>query len=82
MPLAVVRHTLNELPLTVTLTDDQAMMEDLKLSAFDEVIVGARISLSGDPIARAGDLFIESDSIDTSTQKSPVSLTIADIVPE
>ena len=80
MPLAVVKHTLADLPLTVTLTDAQAMMPTMKLSAFNDVIVGARISKSGDPIAQSGDFFVESDSIEVSTLTAPLSLTIADTV--
>jgi len=80
MPLAVVRRTLADLPLTVTLTDAQAMMPTMKLSAFEEVIVGARISKSGDPIAKAGDLFVESGSVEVSSQTAPLSLTITDTV--
>lgn len=80
MPLAVVRRTLADLPLTVTLTDAQAMMPTMKLSAFEEVIVGARISKSGDPIAQSGDLFVESGSVEVSSQTAPLSLTITDTV--
>ena len=40
-----------------------AMMPNLKLSAFSEVIVGARISKSGQPIAQSGDLFSEKSSV-------------------
>jgi cytochrome c-type biogenesis protein CcmH len=32
------------------------MMPQMKLSNFDQVTVGARISLSGNPIAQTGDL--------------------------
>ncbi len=81
MPLAVVKRSLSELPLTVELTDAQAMMETMKLSAFDEVIVGARISKTGDPIAQPGDFFSESGAVKTADQTDAMSLTISGVVP-
>ena len=59
MPLAVARRTLGDIPFSVTLTDADAMMPAMRLSQFAQVDVGARISLSGDAIARAGDFFGE-----------------------
>jgi len=59
MPLAVARRTLGDIPFTVTLTDADAMMPAMRLSQFSKVNVGARISLSGDAIARSGDFFGE-----------------------
>jgi cytochrome c-type biogenesis protein CcmH len=56
MPLAVQRLHVNQLPMTVTLDDSMAMMPAMRLSAFPEVTVGARISKSGRPIPQSGDL--------------------------
>ncbi len=81
MPLAVVKHTLGELPLTVTLSDAQAMIDSMKLSAFTEVAVGARISRTGDPIAQSGDLFTEISNVDTSRQQRPLKITISETLP-
>jgi len=56
MPLAVKRLRTGDLPVTVTLDDSMAMMPAMRLSAFPEVIVGARISASGQATPHSGDL--------------------------
>lgn len=47
MPLAVKRLRVADLPSEVRLTDADAMMPDLKLSAFPRIVVVARVSRSG-----------------------------------
>jgi len=56
MPLAVSRLTAANLPVTVSLDDSMAMMPELKLSEFDQIVISARISKSGQPVAQPGDL--------------------------
>ncbi len=56
LPLAVKRLTLGELPLTITLDDSLAMAPQFKLSTVTQVMVTARISPSGQPIAQPGDI--------------------------
>jgi cytochrome c-type biogenesis protein CcmH len=56
-PLAVIRTTSAELPLSVTLTDANAMMEGVTLLDQPELELIARVSLSGSPAQRPGDLF-------------------------
>ncbi|MCU7814597.1 MAG: c-type cytochrome biogenesis protein CcmI [Candidatus Thiodiazotropha sp. (ex Lucinoma kastoroae)] len=56
MPLAAVRKKVSDLPLSIKLDDSMAMMPQMKLSGFPEVVVGARVSLSGNPSAQSGDL--------------------------
>jgi cytochrome c-type biogenesis protein CcmH len=56
MPLAMMRATASALPLKFSLDDSQSMAPGVKLSQHREVIIGARVSKSGDAIARSGDL--------------------------
>lgn len=56
MPLAIVRKTVADLPFEVVLGDDMAMTPAFRLSNFDEVVIGARVSRSGNAMPQAGDL--------------------------
>ena len=56
VPLAVYRMSVGNLPAKFSLDDSQAMSPDLKLSAFSDVVVSARVSKSGNAIPQAGDL--------------------------
>jgi cytochrome c-type biogenesis protein CcmH len=77
MPLAAAKKQVKDLPITITLDDSMAMMPQMKLSAFAEVTVGARISLSGQPMAQRGDLFTEQRPVKAG---DTVSLQIEKIV--
>ena len=55
------------------------MLEQLKLSKFDKVVVRARISKSGQPIASAGDLQSEAQSV-SNTHAERIDLTINGVV--
>jgi len=76
MPLAVKRLVVSDLPVEVTLSDADAMMPQMKLSAFDLVVVGARISKTGNPVAQPGDLFVEVGGIDSSNPPQDLLLSI------
>ncbi len=76
MPLAVKRLRVADLPANVTLSDADAMINTMKLSTFDQVIVGARVSKSGNPIAQPGDLFVEMESVDSKNPPEGLTLII------
>jgi cytochrome c-type biogenesis protein CcmH len=56
MPLAVLRKQVRDLPVKFSLDDAMAMTPAMKLSGFASVIVGARISKSGNATPQPGDL--------------------------
>ncbi len=63
MPLAILKRKASELPITFTLDDSTAMADELKLSKFDFVVVGARVSRSGNALPQAGDLVGQSPPV-------------------
>jgi cytochrome c-type biogenesis protein CcmH len=55
MPLAIRRVTVQDLPYTFALDDSAAMAPGMTISAFEQVVVGARVSRAGDAAPRPGD---------------------------
>lgn len=80
MPLAIQRLAASDLPTTLVLDDSMGMIPAMKLSAFPKVVVGARISASGNAGAQAGDLQVLLNGVDTS-RKEPLDLIINSVVP-
>ena len=58
-PIAAVRRRVGELPAVVSLSDSDAMIPGRLLSGFSELEIVARVSMSGQPIAQAGDWYGE-----------------------
>jgi len=79
MPLAITRLTAAQLPARLTLTDAMGMVPGLTLSRFPQVVVGARISKSGNATPQSGDLQTLSAAT-TTAQTKPVQLIIAERV--
>ena len=80
MPLAIKRLKAGELPTTVTLDDSMSMMPAMKLSRFPQVVVGARVSKSGNAMPQSGDLQALSPPI-ASSRSEPIALEINQVVP-
>jgi len=76
MPLAAKKLKVSDLPVQVTLSDNDAVMAQMKLSGFEQVIIGARVSKSGDPIAKAGDFYDETGAITRSSINGVVEINI------
>ena len=79
MPLALRRLTAGQLPVTVTLDDTMGMMPEMNLASFPEVVVGARISRSGDAMPQTGDLEAVSDPV-PNNQQQPIKLEINSVL--
>ena len=62
MPLAILRRSATP-PFEFALDDSMAMSPALRLSAFPRVVVGARISKSGNATPQPGDLVGQSDAV-------------------
>jgi cytochrome c-type biogenesis protein CcmH len=56
MPLAILRRRASDLPATFELDKDMAMMPAMSLAQFDQVMIGARVSRSGNATPQSGDL--------------------------
>ena len=76
MPLAVQRLNVADWPITVTLDDSMAMMDTLRMSEFQNIIITARISKSGVGNATAGDL--QGVSTVISSKAKSVKIVIAE----
>jgi len=78
-PLAVKRVTVADLPTTVVLSDADAMMSQLTISKFEDLIITARVSKSGQPVAQSGD--IQSAQMETkNSSKERLEVVISEIV--
>lgn len=80
MPLAIQRLPAGSLPVTVTLDDSTSMMPALKLSTMPQVVVGARISKSGQATPQSGDFEVLSAPM-ANTHAGVVELVIDAVVP-
>lgn len=80
MPLAAQRLTLANLPTTVVLDDSMGMVEGMNLSAFNQVVISARVSKTGAAIAQSGDYIGQVMVNDVASAKS-LSIGIDSLVP-
>jgi cytochrome c-type biogenesis protein CcmH len=78
IPLAILRKRASDLPVMFVLDDSLAMSPAAKLSGVAQVIVGARISKSGDAMPKSGDF--EGYSAPLKVGASGVTITIDTIV--
>jgi len=79
MPLAILRVQVKDLPVSFTLDDGMAMTPAMKLSSFPEVVIGARISKTGQAVPASGDL--EGYSQPVKIGDTNVAITIDQRVP-
>jgi cytochrome c-type biogenesis protein CcmH len=79
MPLAVQRLRVRELPTAFALDDSMAMAPGMNLSSHPRVVIVARVSRSGSPAAKPGDL--EGASKPVANDAQGVAVTIDSVVP-
>jgi cytochrome c-type biogenesis protein CcmH len=79
MPLAIVRKKVSDLPFDFSLDDSQAMSPASRLSTATQVVVGARISKSGNAMPQPGDLQVFSAPVAVGAKQ--LILEIGDVVP-
>ncbi len=80
MPLAIVRRQAKDLPFEFRLDDSMAMNPQMPLSRFAHVVVGARISKTGDAMPQPGDLEGYSGMINLADAQ-PIQLVIDTEIP-
>jgi cytochrome c-type biogenesis protein CcmH len=78
-PLAVQRRPVGSWPVSLQLSDADAMLPGITLAGSGPLTLIARVSMSGQPVAASGDLFGEVGYDFASAH--PVSITINRIVP-
>jgi cytochrome c-type biogenesis protein CcmH len=79
MPLAIVKRTVADLPISFVLDDSMAMSPQMKLSNFPLVVVGARVSRSGNAMPQAGDL--QGQAAPVKIGSSGIELVIDSVAP-
>ena len=79
MPLAIIRRQVKDLPLTFRLDDSMSMSPAMKLSQFKQVVVGARISKSGNAAPQSGDLQGVSKTVNVGDNN--VAIVVDSLVP-
>lgn len=75
MPLAIQRMTVKDLPAKFSLDDSKGMPGGPKLSDYKQVVIGARISKSGDAMPRPGDLEGLSNAVELGSNGVQVSIS-------
>lgn len=81
MPLAVQRLQDARLPLSLSLDDSMAMAPGLKLSAFEQYVITARLSAAGTVQAQPGDLEGRVEASRASAGGPPIAVTIDRVLP-
>jgi cytochrome c-type biogenesis protein CcmH len=74
MPLAILRKQVRDLPMSFSLDDNMAMTPEMKMSNFDQIVVVARISKSGNAMSQPGDLQGLSKPLKPGTQGVKLSI--------
>jgi cytochrome c-type biogenesis protein CcmH len=79
MPLAVKQLRVADLPSTITLTENDAMIDGMTIARFPQIVLGARVSMTGEPTAQPGDIQSVTPPLSLPLN-SPIKLEIKDLV--
>ncbi len=74
MPLAILKRKVSDLPITFKLDDSTAMAPEMKLSKFPQVVVGARVSKSGNAMPQSGDLVGQMGPLKVGTSQLKIAI--------
>jgi len=80
MPLAIVRKQVKDLPFTVTLDESMAMSPQLTIASVPEIVIGARVSKTGNASTSSGDLQGLSKPLKPKSL-SKVEVTVNEVLP-
>jgi len=80
MPLAIVRKQVKDLPFTVTLDESMAMSPQLTIASVPEIVIGARISKTGNASTSSGDMQGLSKPLKPKSL-SKVEVTVNEVLP-
>jgi len=75
-PLAAIRRAVGDLPFTVTISDNDAMMQGRGIGSVQSVQIVARVSKTGTPQAQPGDLYGEANVAFAANQRATVKIVI------
>lgn len=77
IPLAIARHTVDDLPIKVVLNDSMAMAPQFKMSNFEQLELIARVSASGSVKPAKGDYQVTLGPVKMSDKQSVYPLLIS-----
>ncbi len=80
-PLAAVKKQVKDLPISLQLDDSLAMLPNLNISSFEQVLIIARVSLSGTAQSQSGDFFGKSEPVRPGVDQTVVEIVISEQVP-
>jgi cytochrome c-type biogenesis protein CcmH len=80
-PLAVQRISPQNLPLELRLDESMAMMPGMSIADFDQVQVVARVSETGEVVAKPGDFEVRSEALTLGDEPVKITLQIRDRLP-
>jgi len=78
-PLAVIRRTADQLPLSLQISDTDIMLPGRSLAGLESATLVARVANGGDPIAKPGDVYGEA-KWDRSKSPGPLPIVIDRVV--